>query len=266
MSKKKIDSDALVEQLFHQGYREGVQRIPFYTKDLGALSQPLGGASIEEIESILEGFENKSNRLPASIRRTQPAGAKWFVCKITEETFEFRLLPIIDTTPRSGLGTTDILDATPNIVTDNIVSTRHLLSVTIRYNRLVDSFLGIDTHLFKSYSGTSTEDTSDPKIDDLYLGTDEAGKDYAVPVLVETANQKIHRQQIDSSFALCRKILPNLACVAVVARFFGNSNIALLKFKQQDGTAVISEERHYRLMSVGQPVKFKSMKSLVQII
>lgn len=75
-----------------------------------------------------------------------------------------------------------IPDATPEIITRYAFGDEQGLLAKIRYNRLVDIFLGIATYSLQNHLRTTIPNYGQIEIDELYVGVDMLGAQYVVPV------------------------------------------------------------------------------------
>ena len=55
-------------------------------------------------------------------------------------------------------------------------------SPIVRYNRLIDTFLGLTTYSLQNHLRTTVEGMGQIEIDELYIGLDKHGCHYVIPV------------------------------------------------------------------------------------
>ena len=61
----------------------------------------------------------------------------------------------------------------------------------VRYNRLLDIFLGITTYSLQNHLRTTVADIGEIEIDELYVGIDKHGYHYIVPVQAKGGKDQI---------------------------------------------------------------------------
>jgi hypothetical protein len=84
--------------------------------------------------------------------------------------------------------------------------------------------------------------------DELYLGLDNRGVHYIIPMQAKGGNDKLIIVQIEQDIALCATKFPALVCQAIGAQFAGNGLIALFAFEETPDGVRIGREAHYRLV------------------
>lgn len=84
--------------------------------------------------------------------------------------------------------------------------------------------------------------------DELYVGLDRRGVQYAIPVQAKGARDQIGQVQIEQDIALCREKFPELLCIPIAAKFIRPDLIALFAFENTDEGIAIASERHYHLV------------------
>ena len=118
----------------------------------------------------------------------------------------------------------------------------------VRYNRLIDIFLGITCYSLQNHFRTTVKDMGQVETDEVYVGVDKGGSHYVVPIQAKGGNDKLNRVQIEQDIALCADKLPSLVCRPVGTQLMQNDQIALFEFVQDDDDIRIASEKHYRLV------------------
>lgn len=154
--------------------------------------------------------------------------------------------------PAPGRSIIKIPDATPGIIAANAQSDEQALLAKVRYNRLVDIFLGITCYSLQNHLRTTVRDMGQIETDEIYLGLSQNGCQFVVPVQAKGGSDLHSAVQIRQDIALCSEKFPQFDCRPVGAQFMTNGVIALLEFKFEEGEIVVSKERHYRLVSPDQ--------------
>ena len=112
----------------------------------------------------------------------------------------------------------------------------------VRYNRLIDIFLGIACYSLQNHLRTTVPDMGQVETDEIYVGVDKSGSHYVVPVQAKSGNDELNRVQIEQDIALCADKLPSLICRPVGTQFIGEDLIALFEFESGDDIRVVSEK------------------------
>ena len=109
-----------------------------------------------------------------------------------------RAVPINLIEPRRGLRTIRLPDSTPGVIARYAMSDEQALLAKLRYNRLLDVFTGLACYHLQSHFRTSVTVTnaidgksspSQVETDDLYVGLDEHGAHYVLPVQAKELSQ-----------------------------------------------------------------------------
>ena len=151
-------------------------------------------------------------------------------------------------TPNPNLAVTKIPDATPGIIAKYTFSDEQAVLARVRYNRLIDIFLGITCYSLQNHFRTTVSGMGQVETDEMYVGVDRSGAHYVIPVQAESGNDRLSRVQIEQDVALCASKLPSLICRPVGVHMMGADVVALLEFDQNDDDIHIVEEKHYRLV------------------
>lgn len=73
-------------------------------------------------------------------------------------------------------------NATPEILLANAFDDEQALLAKVRYNRLIDLFLGITAHSLQNHLRTTVKGIGQIEIAELYVGLDRRGRQFIVPV------------------------------------------------------------------------------------
>jgi len=163
--------------------------------------------------------------------------------------YEFRLVPINRIAPNPNLITIKLPDATPEIVAVNSLSDEQALLAKVRYNRLIDIFLGVASYSLQNHLRTTVKGLGQIEIDEVYVGVDRYGCQYIIPVQAKGGNDQLSAVQAKQDIACCSEKFPGLKCRAISAQFMDDSRIALFELcLDADGLVRTVEERHYLLV------------------
>ena len=159
--------------------------------------------------------------------------------------------------PRVGIRTVRLPDSTPGIIAKYAMTDEQALLARLRYNRLLDVFTGLACYPLQSHLRTSvtvenaidgTKSSSQVETDDLYVGLDQHGAHYVLPVQAKGGADALSVIQIWQDFRVAEQKFPDLLARPIAAQFMANNEIALFEFEESDGEITIARERHYELV------------------
>ena len=238
---------AIIERVFLDRYRPGQTSVSFRREDLTTAAEQLGVDTPRNLGDVVYAFRHR-RVLPDAIVDTQPKGQEWVIEGTGVASYAFRLVPISRVVPNPALITTKIPDATPEIVSAYALSDEQALLAKVRYNRLVDVFLGIVTYSLQSHLRTTVTDVGQIEIDEIYVGLDRHGRQYVVPVQAKSGSDQLGVVQTKQDILCCREKFPDLICRAVSSQFMADDVIAMFELRLEEDAVKIADERHYRLV------------------
>jgi hypothetical protein len=242
---------ALIEHIFFDrkfgAYTAGKTAIPFEREDLERAADELGIKLPKNLGDVIYAIRYRV-AMPARIRETQPEGNEWIIAGAGRARYEFRLVPLNRIAPNPNLAAVKIPDATPEIIAAYALSDEQALLAKVRYNRLIDVFMGVAAYSLQNHLRTSVAGVGQIEIDEVYVALDRKGQQFVVPVQAKGGNDKLAVVQTKQDIACCEEKFPNLTCRPVSAQFMGADLIAMFELTLQDGMVKVAEERHYRLV------------------
>ena len=239
---------AIIERIFFNHYKPGRTEFEFEREEIVAVGRKLGIKLPKNLGDILYSSRFRSN-LPARIAETQPQGMGWVIELRGRAKYRFRLLRgggrII---PREGLVVVKIPDATPEIISSYALSDEQALLAKLRYNRLIDTFLGITAYSLQNHLRTTVASLGQIEIDELYVGIDKRGAHYAIPVQAKGGSDILSTVQASQDLAWCKAAFPGIQCRPISAQFMSGEIIALFELVSDGDELAIAEEKHYKLV------------------
>ncbi len=189
--------------------------------------------------------------LPEYILRTQPPDRAWLILGDGDARYRFRLNKLTHIRPTNGLLVRKIPDATPEIITGYALTDEQSLLAKVRYNRLIDIFLGIAAYSLQNHLRTKVPNYGQIEIDELYVGVDSRGAQYIVPVQAKGGTDILGAIQTIQDVTFCKTEKRYRNCVprAVSAQFLSDDTIALFETTFDGDEVSIVRERHYTLTS-----------------
>jgi hypothetical protein len=238
---------ALLEKVFFDHYRAGAVEVVFERSELIAAAKALKIQLPKNVGDVLYSVRYRT-AMPARIVETQTAGSEWSIEGIGRSKYAFRMTQANRIVPNPKLVTIKIPDATPEIISAYALSDEQALLAIVRYNRLIDVFLGVAAYSLQSHLRTSVPGIGQIEIDEIYVGLDRAGRQYVVPVQAKGGSDKLGATQAKQDIACCKAKFPTLICRAISAQFIEDNLIALFELTLEDGVLKIVDEAHYRLV------------------
>jgi len=144
----------LIEKIFFDRYTKAAVEFTFPRTDMEDAAKDLEIQLPKNLGDVIYAIRYRIG-LPAKIKKTQPKGMEWIIQGAGRAMYEFKLVKVNRILPNPNLIAIKIPDATPEIITAYSLSDEQALLAKVRYNRLIDIFLGSKA-LAKSRSMKST--------------------------------------------------------------------------------------------------------------
>lgn len=239
---------AIIERVFASHHSKSATEFEFTRDEFVAIATALGIALPKNVGDVIYSFRYR-NELPDSIRKTAVKGLEWIIEGAGRARYRFKQVRLNRIVPREELLTIKIPDATPEIIAAYALSDEQALLAKVRYNRLVDVFLGIAAFSLQNHLRTTVKNVGQIEIDEIYVGLDRHGRQFVVPVQAKGGGDKHGVVQTQQDILCCAEKFPNLICRAVSAQFMTEERIALFELTVQDGEVKVVDERHYELVA-----------------
>ena len=247
MARKPNRYQALIEKIFFDHFKDGATEFEFVREELEKGAAELGFPPVKNIGDVPYSFRYR-NELPDSILDTQPKEREWIIEGAGKGRYRFKLVKRTRIVPRDDLAVIDIPDATPELIRCYALDDEQALLAIVRYNRLIDTFLGLTTYSLQNHLRTTVEGTGQIEIDELYIGLDDRGCHYMIPVQAKGGKDHIGIVQTTQDIRFVEQRFPGMRCRAIAAQFMEDRVIALFELTLQDTEIRVAEERHYRLI------------------
>lgn len=238
----------LIEKIFFDHYVKANEAINFERTDLEQAAIDLGIKLPKNLGDVVYALRYRTS-MPKTILDTQPEGMEWVIEGAGRAKYCFKLVKINRIKPNSELITIKIPDATPEVVFRYALSDEQALLAKVRYNRLIDIFLGITTYSLQNHLRTTVSGIGQIEIDEIYVGIDHAGCHYVIPVQAKGGADQLSVIQTKQDIQCCSEKYNGLICRAVSTQFMGDDLIALFELTVQDDQVRLVQEKHYRLVS-----------------
>jgi hypothetical protein len=238
---------ALIDKIFFDNYKPGMANFEFERKDIKSASTVLGIDLPDNLGDVIYSFRFRAE-FSDRIRATQPVGKEWRIELAGRSRYRFVLGSANRIVPNTALRRIKVPDATPELIGSYALDDEQALLAIVRYNRLVDIFLGITTYSLQNHLRTTVKGIGQIEIDELYVGIDTHGCHYVMPVQAKGGNDKISVVQTTQDIRGCAEKFPGIACRPISVQFMDEAVIAMFELTVQDDEIRIVEERHYLLV------------------
>lgn len=244
--KKNLYSE-IIEWVFFEKRSGEESQIAFERNDLLRAVDSLKVERPKNLGDVVYSFRYRYD-LPDSILETQPDKMAWIIEGAGSAKYLFKLVKENRILPNPNLIAIKIPDATPEIIAAHSLSDEQALLAKVRYNRLIDIFLGIATYSLQNHLRTSVKGVGQVEIDEIYVGVDRNGCQYVIPVQAKGGSDQLSVVQTKQDLDCCKEKFPNLVCRSVSAQFMSDDLIALFELTLEDEMVKVVEEKHYRLV------------------
>ena len=238
---------ALIEQIFFDHWKNGMREFEFRRDEINQGAEKLGIRLPDNIGDIPYSFRYRTS-LPDSIVQSQPKGLEWIIEGAGRSKYRFKLVRTTRIRPRDDLVQIAIPDATPELIRLYALDDEQALLAIVRYNRLIDIFLGLATYSLQNHLRSTVAEIGQIEIDELYIGLDKRGCHYAIPVQAKGGKDQIGVVQTAQDVRYCEQTFPAMRCRPVAAQFMKDGAIALFDLSLTGDEVKVIEERHYKLV------------------
>lgn len=239
--------NAIIEKVFLDRHGPGDDEVSFVREDLVSAAKHLGVSVPRNLGDVLYKFRYRTP-LPKTVRDTAPDGKEWTIRGAGQAAYVFRLVTVNRVVPNPTLMTIKIPDATPEIVSAHAMSDEQALLAKIRYNRLLDVFLGVSAYSLQNHLRTTVKRIGQIEVDEIYVAVDSTGRQFVLPVQAKGGSDQLSVIQSEQDLLWCRERLPDLICRPILTQFAQDDLIAMFEVTTDDGEIKVVQEKHYRLV------------------
>jgi hypothetical protein len=239
----------IIVHVFRKHWKKGTNEFEFHRDEMVEAAETLGVERPDNLGDVIYSFKFRRD-LPNDILKTAPKGKAWMLEGAGRSRYRFRLVEIGGATiePREDIAAVKVPDSTPEIIGAYALGDEQALLARVRYNRLIDIFLGLTTYSLQNHLRTHVKGMGQIEIDEIYVGLNRNGAQYVIPVQAKGGSDRLSPVQTMQDMACCRAKFPDLICRPVSAQFMQDGVIALFELTVEAGQTLIVEERHYRLV------------------
>jgi len=158
-------------------------------------------------------------------------------------------------TIQDDLVTICLPDATPEIVLHYAGGDEQGVLAKLRYNRLLDIFLGITCYHLQGHWRTTVKKKGQVETDDLYVGLNTEGQQFVVPIEAKSSKDRLNKTQIVHLVNFAVERYPKLILRPVGIQEMADGSLVLIEFTPGDHPDRI-KIKHLRRYSL---VQFKDI-------
>lgn len=243
----------IIAEIFRRKFVPGMIEFDFAREDIGIIAAELGVTVPKNLGDVIYTFRYRKP-LPKAILDTQPEHLYWLILGAGDAKYRFRLSRLCYIEPTRGLLVRKIPDATPEIIAQYALGDEQALLAKVRYNRLIDIFLGVTAYSLQNHLRTKIPNYGQIEIDELYVGVDSQGAQFIVPVQAKGGNDKLGVIQTIQDVTFCQTQERYKHCVprTVSAQFMDGDVIAMFELTFDGDDVSIVREKHYRLVGASE--------------
>jgi len=247
--KKPNRYSAIIGTIFKNHYKPGRTQFEFTREEFVEIAQELKIALPKNLGDLPYSFRFRMV-LPDEIVATAGKGREWIIELVGRAKYRFRLAKLANIVPNPSMIAIKIPDATPEIIAAYALSDEQAVLARVRYNRLLDIFLGLTTYSLQNHLRTTVKAMGDSQIeiDEIYVGVNKHGEQFALPVQAKGGNDRLSVVQTAQDIACCREKFAGLTCRPIAAQFMSGDVIAMFELALDGEDVKLVEEKHYKLV------------------
>ena len=245
--------DDVIEYVFLKNYRKGLSKVSFNRDELAQACEDLNLPRIKNLGDIPYSYRFRKE-MPYKIKEKCPEKSEWIIVGSGIGSYEFKLASPGKIEPAKNRQKIKIPDATPEIVKMYAPGIdEQALLTKVRYNRIIDLFLGLTCYSIQNHLRTVVSDVGQIEIDEIYLGVNKKGTHFAIPCQAKSPGDRFGIVQVMQDIAFCKARYPNAICKPIALQFLSESDVAVLELSVDEDNDVfqlsVVDERHYRLVN-----------------
>jgi len=237
----------IIAEIFRRHYQQGLTSFDFPRAEFEEFAHKMEVQLPKNVGDIPYHFRFRY-ALPREIIDTAPEGLEWIIELAGHAKYRFRLCPKSRVIPNPSQLQIKIPNATPEIISAHALNDEQALLAIVRYNRLIDVFLGLTSFSLQNHLRTTVKDIGQIEIDEVYVGINKKGAQFIIPVQAKGGRDKIGTVQTAQDIACCQQKFPTLLCRPISAQFMSDKAIAMFELALVDSEIRIVDEKHYRLV------------------
>lgn len=237
----------IIEKIFFENWAQGATEVEFERPDLIRVATELGIELPRNLGDVLYSFRFRVD-LPDTIVATAPPGSEWVIETRGRSLYHFLLVPLSRITPNEHYEAIKIPDSTPEIIREYAQGDEQALLAIVRYNRLIDIFLRLTTYSLQNHLRTTVKGRGQIEIDELYVGIDNEGRHFVIPVQAKGGKDQLSVVQTKQDIDYCLEKFKGLTPLPVSVQFMDGDRIAMFLLKVDNDQIKVRAEKHYQLV------------------
>ena len=249
--KKPNRYQAIIQKIFDRHYKPNAAQFEFTREQFVEAAKELKIKIAKNLGDLPYAFRFRW-KLPDAIVATAGKDREWIIELAGRARYRFRLVKLANIVANPNMLAIKIPDATPEIISEYALSDEQALLAKVRYNRLIDTFLGLTTYSLQNHLRTTVKGIGQIEIDEIYVGVNKHGQQFTMPVQAKGGKDRLSVVQTTQDIACCKEKFPDLTCRPVSAQFLPDDVIAMFELALDGEEVKIVEEKHYKLVLADQ--------------
>jgi hypothetical protein len=247
--------DEVIRRVFQANFTPGAVEVPFTMQQvreaIAAVARERPGYHEHNVADVRYEYASGRRPLPEAIDRHGP----WMIVGRGKARYAFVK---IATAPAvqvpQDLCVILLPDATPEVVLEYAGSDEQGLLARIHYNRLLDIFLQITCYHLQNHWRTSIAGKGQCEIDDLYVGLNQNGSQFVIPVEAKCVGETLSKTQVVQNIDFARTQYPRLILRPVGVQELKDGSLVLIEFTPatHPDDVKIKELRRYKLVPMSE--------------
>ncbi len=237
--------------IFKNKYRKGQARIRVERTDFDKAADALKINRIKNLGDIVYSVRYRTE-LPTDIQESAPPNCEWIILGTGKGAYEYRLArkaKVVASDPETR-EQIKILDNTPEVLVLYAPSRdEQALLTRVRYNRIIDIFLGLTCYSIQNHYRTTVENIGQIEVDEIYIGFNKHGGHFVIPCQAKSPGDKFGIVQLYQDISLCAAQYRNAVARPVGLQFTGPNSVAALELSVREENEILSlkivDEKHY---------------------
>lgn len=247
-NNKSSTYSLIIEKIFLEKFSVGDSTVNFTRNDIVCVANDMKVALPKNLGDVIYSFRYRC-QLPEAIVKTAPKGLEWIIEGTGDAKYVFTLRKINRIEPNPNLIDIKIPNATPGIVESNALNDEQAALAIVRYNRIIDLFLGITAYSLQNHLRTKVKKIGQIEVDEIYVGVNKCGQQFVIPVQAKGGTDKHSIVQTTQDVIFCAEKFPNLTCRPVSVQHMGKGRVAMFELCLVNNEIKLLDEKHYILVN-----------------
>jgi hypothetical protein len=240
--------NALIVRLFEKHFRPGLKSFEFDSKAIEETASELKLRLPKNFGDFICSFRYP-RQTPVSFSTTAARAKEWTIEAAGLSRYRFRQSSGGRILANPHFRAIKIPDATPKLICAYALSDAQALLAKVRFNRLIDIFLGLTAYSLQSRFRTAVKGIGPIEIDEVYIGVNQNGEQFIIPVQAKGEKGTLAAAHTRQDIECCEQNFPKLTCRAISTQFLEGDTVAMFELEMEDGEVKVVVERHYRLVA-----------------